>query len=263
MTVVDRVLVQLHRASALAGRPGIVVPSLDLKAAAREFGDRSARQALWRLVRAGRVLSVRKDLDVLPDATGRVVVGMPELVGVVAPPPHLITGGRALEHDRLTNQHFFTVVVLVPRPVAGFAFRGEQAVFLTTEPGRIWGWQGDRGPHYATAERAVLDAVSHARYGVALPLAIEALRRAVERDREFLLRLVEAARRYDSTATSRRVGLLVDRLFGERAAAPFRELIGESRTPVLLRTTGSAEGAVDRGWRVIVNATVETEAMSA
>ena len=150
MALEDRVLVHLHRAAAIAGRPAIVVPSLDLETAAGEVGARSAKQALSRLVRAGRVLSVRKDLAVLPDATGRVVVGMPQLVGVVAPSPHLITGGRALEQSRLTDQHFFSLVVLVPRPVTEFSFRGEKVVFLTTEPTRIWGWQEDGGPHFAT-----------------------------------------------------------------------------------------------------------------
>ena len=134
MALEDRVLVHLHRAAAIAGRPAIVVPSLDLETAAGEVGARSAKQALSRLVRAGRVLSVRKDLAVLPDATGRVVVGMPQLVGVVAPSPHLITGGRALEQSRLTDQHFFSVAVLVPTRVSTFMYRGERAVFLATDP---------------------------------------------------------------------------------------------------------------------------------
>jgi predicted transcriptional regulator of viral defense system len=226
------------------------------------MGPRSAKQALARLVGAGRVLSVRKDLAVLPDATGRVVVDMPQLVSVFAPSPHLITGGRALEQSRLTDQHFFSVVVLVPRPVMGFSFRGEKAVFLTTRTQHIWGWQ-DGGPCFATAERAVIDAVSHPRYGVSLSLAIEALGLAIERDPEFLGRLAAATRRYDSTAAARRIGLLVDRLFGGEPAEPFRELVGDSRTPVLLRATGDADGPVDREWRVVVNASTEREAMRA
>jgi predicted transcriptional regulator of viral defense system len=256
----DRIMVQLYRAASLAGRPAIAVPSLDLEATASAVGNRSARQALSRLVHAGRVLSVRKDLVVLPDATGRVVVGMPELVGVVAPSPYLITGGRALEKSRLTDQHFFSIVVLTPSVVSGFSFRGERAVFMTTEPARIWGWEDDQSPRFATPERAVVDSVSHARYGVSLPIAIDALHRAAERDPEFLARLVDVTRRYDSTAAARRVGLLVDRLFGEEAAEPFRELVGESRTPVLLRSTGDAHGPVDRAWRVVGNASTEPEA---
>lgn len=262
MSLTDRVLVSLHRASVLAGRPGIAVPSRDLDPAARGSDRRSATEALSRLVRAGRVVAVRKDLVVLPDTTGRVTVGLAELVEVVAPKLHLITGGRALEESRLTNQHFFSTVVLVPNPVSSFSFRGEQAIFIPTEPRRIWGWREPQ-PRYALPERAALDAVSHPRYGVALPMATGALAGAAERDVEFLGRLLEAARRYDSAAVARRLGLIVDRLFGDDAAGPFKELIGESRTPVLLRPGGPADGPVDRKWRVVVNASVEPATVNA
>jgi hypothetical protein len=44
---------------------------------------------------------------VLPDATGRIDVGLADLIDVVAPQPYLITGGSALEYHNLTDQHFF------------------------------------------------------------------------------------------------------------------------------------------------------------
>jgi len=262
MTLTDRVLVELHRAAALAGRPGIAVPSRDLQPESLESAKRDSVHALSRLVRAGRVQPVRKDLVVLPDATGRVTVGVVDLVEVVAPAMHLITGGRALEEHRLTNQHFFSILVLVPCRVSSFSFRGEKAVFMATDPERIWGWQ-EHGPHYATPERAVIDAVSHARYGVSLPMAVGALSRAAERDVGFLGRLAAAADRYGSAASARRVGLIVDRLFGEAAAAPFSELIGDSRTPVPLRPSGAKQGPVDRKWRVMVNASIEPARVNA
>ena len=262
MTLEDRVLIDLYRAAALAGRPGIAVPSRDLEVADRETGRRSTTQAISRLVRSGRIQSVRKDLLVLPDSTGRVTVGLPELVKAIAPTPHLITGGRALEEHGLTNQHFFEIVVLVPSPVSLFSFRGETARFLQTDPERIWGWQR-QGPHFAVPERALVDAVSHARYGVSLTMALGGLQRATERAPEFLKRLAGAARRYDSAAVSRRLGLLVEGLFGEEAADPFTYLIGNSRTPVLLRATGVKEGPVNRKWRVIVNASTEPARINA
>jgi predicted transcriptional regulator of viral defense system len=264
IAIEDRVLVELHRAAVLSGRPGVAVPSQDLAGADQQTGGRArTKQALLRLARAGRIIAVRKDLLVLPDATGRATVGLAELVDAVAPAPYLITGGRALQHNRLTDQYFFTTTVLVPTPVRGFSYRGETAVFATTESRRIWGWNDDERPRYASPERVLMDVLSHSRYGVSLSQALQALRLAVDRDPEVTGRLVDSARRYGSAAISRRLGLLVDRLFGSEAAAPFAELIGKSRTPVLLRPGGPRKGDIDRTWRVMVNATIELGAPSA
>ena len=256
----DRVLVELHRAAALAGRPGIVVPSVDLEVADQQTGSRArTKGAISRLVKATKVLAVRKDLLVLPDATGRVTVSVPELVDVVAPPLYLITGGRVLQHHHLTDQHFFSVAVLVPTRVSTFMYRGERAMFLATDPKQIWGRQGEERPRFATPERLILDVLSSTRYGVSFSQALSALSLAVQRDPEFLVRLLANVRRFKSDAAARRVGLLVDRLFGPDSAAPFRELIGKSRTPVLLRRGGVTDGQVDPTWRVIVNASTEPE----
>jgi predicted transcriptional regulator of viral defense system len=260
MPIEDRLLIDLHRAAALAGRPGIVVPSLDLETTSQQLSNQRARDALKRLVRSGRALRVRQNLLVLPDATGRVTPGLPELIDVAAPRPHLITGARALEVNRLTNQHSFSVIVLVPHSITNFAFRGETTMFLVTQPIRIWGWQ-ESGPRYAVPERAILDAVRSSRYGVSLPMAVRALRTAATRDRKFLRRLADAARQYESPTLARRLGLLVERNFGVEMSAPFHELIGESRTPVLLRSGGPAVGAVDPTWRVIINASTEPDGL--
>lgn len=258
MNIDDRVLRALHRAASLAARPGIAVPSKDLAGEADAIGRQAVAHALHRLARSDRILSVRRDLLVLPDATGRMTVTLPDLVEVVAPALHLITGARALDLNNLTDQYSFTVVVLVPTPVQGITYRGEEAIFLTTRPSRIWGWQPN-GPHVAVPERAILDGVSHPRYGVALHMAIEALQRSVDRDPKFLERLVVATRNYHSAATARRVGLIVDRLYGPLAAEPFHQLIGDTRSPVLLRPGGAHTGAIDREWRLIVNASIEPE----
>jgi len=261
MAVEDRVLVELHRAATLAGRPGVAVPSVDLDTFASQSGNRGyALKAVARLVRSGRVIAVRKDLLVLPDATGRVIVGLPELIDVVAPLPYLITGGWALQHHELTDQHFFMAVVLVPSSVTNFTYRAETTEFLLTDHQRIWGWTDDERPRYATPERAIVDALSHARYRVSFQQALTAMLRAARKDSRFMERLVVTVSRYSSAATARRVGLLVDRHFGTDAAAPFRELIGTSRTPVRLRSTGTADGPVDRAWRVRVNVSTEVEA---
>jgi len=270
MTIEDRVLRELHRAAVDAGRRGISIPSTDLDAVARRTGDRpAAEQALQRLLRAQRVVRVRRDLLVLPDATGLLNIDLVDLIDGVAPKPYLITGGAALEHFDLTDQHFFGLAVLVPTEVTELRFRGQTATFFTIDPTNIWGWKAEARPRYALPERALVDALNHPRYGVSLTHAADALLRAASRDAAFLDRLLAAVRRYSSgsrghssRASARRVGFVVERLFGAGAAAPYRDLLGTNRSPVLLRPGGSPSGAVDRTWRVVVNAILEPEAAS-
>ena len=254
----DQVLVELYRAAALAGRPSIAIPSLDLEVAENLNGRESALKAISRLAKTNRITSVRKDLLLLPDPTGRITVGIADLIDTVSPQPYLITGGRALEHHDLTDQHFFAVAVLVPSQVTPFAFRSERARFLVTNEKFIWGWGDDR-PQYATPERAVLDVLNSARFGVSFSQALSSLNLGAHCDPKFLERLAASARRLGSDSASRRIGLIVDTLFGSDAAAPFVELIGESRTPVLLRRGGVTTAPIDSKWRVIVNASTTPE----
>ena len=260
MRLEDQVLRALYRATLEAGRRGIAVPSADLDAVAQRIGSREAAQkAIGRLARAERIVSVRKDLLVLPEPTGLLGVDLVDLVDAIAPQPYLITGGRALEHHGLTDQHFFGVIVLAPRRVKKLSYRGQTATFLLTDHGSIWGWQEDVRPQYASPERAIVDALNHPRYAVTLIQAIDAMLLGASRDPEFLDRLAETVRRYDSRVAARRVGLVIERFFGADAAAPYRSLIGENRAPVLLRPRGASDGAVDTTWRVVVNAILEPE----
>jgi predicted transcriptional regulator of viral defense system len=202
---------------------------------------------------------VRKDLLVLPDTTGLLVVDMIDLVDAIAPQPYLITGGRALEHYELTGQHFFGVTVLVPRQVKALTFRGQTATFLATDPANIWGWERDARPQFALPERSLVDVINHPRYGVSLTQALDALLLAASLEAAFLDRLLDAVIRYRSPSAARRVGLVVERFFGESAAAPYHNLIGKNRSPVLMRPGGAKEGRLDRTWRVVVNALLEPE----
>lgn len=267
MTIEDRVLIELHRAAIDAGRRGIAVPSVDLERAAYGGLDRAGvSEAVRRLTRSGRVVRVRRDLLVLPEATGLIRVGLVDLIDAVAPVPYLITGGRALEHFELTDQHFFGSVVLVPAEMAPLSFRGERATFFVTDPSNIWGAATRRGPQFARPERAVIDALNHPRFGVSLTQAADALIRAMSADSSFLDRLAKAVRAYGAGArhhgsrtAARRVGFVVEQLFGSAAAEPFLALIGSNTAPVLLRPARSRDGRVDTVWRVVVNATVEPE----
>jgi predicted transcriptional regulator of viral defense system len=260
MRLEDHVLRELHRAALEAGRRGISVPSADLDAVARHTGSREAAQkAIQRLVRAQRVVPVRKDLLVLPDTTGLLGVDMADLVDAIAPQPYLITGGRALERHGLSDQHFFGVIVLVPSPVKKLSYRGQTATFLLTNPTNIWGWQEGVRPQYALGERAIVDALNHPRYAVSLTQALDAMLLAASKDPEFMDRLLETVIRSGSPSAGRRVGLVVERFFGTGAAAPYRGLIGENRAPVLMRPRGTRDGPLDTTWRVVVNAILEPE----
>ena len=267
MTIEDRVLRELHRAALEAGRRSIGIPSADLDTVARRTGDRTAaEQALNRLVQAQRVVRVRRDVVVLPDPTGLLNIDMDGLIDGIAPQPYLITGGRALEHFDLTDQHFFGLAVLVPSEVTKLRFRGQTATFFKIDPTNIWGWEADERPRYALPERALVDALNHPRYGVSLTQAATALLCAASRDSAFLDRLLAVVRRYrsgsrghSSRSSARRVGFVVERLFGPGVAAPYRDLVGSNRTPTLLRSGGSSSGPVDSTWRIVINAVLEPE----
>ena len=269
MTIEDRVLRDLHRAAIAHGRRGIAVPSIDLDASATEVGGRAvAQQALKRLVQAQRVLRVRRDLLVLPDSTGLIGVELADLVHAVAPRPYVVTAGAALQHAGLTDQHYFAWAVLVPRETSEVVYRGQTANFYATDQTNIWAsvdaaraGTSNTTSGFATPERAIIDALNHPRYGMSLVQVADALQLAVKRDRRFLSRLQTAvqhysagARKHSSRSAARRVGLLVEQLFGTRAAAPYRALIGENRTAILLRPGSNTSGSLDRTWRVSVNA---------
>lgn len=257
----DLALRELHRASILAGRAGISVLAQDGDRADAVTGSRRHTYfVLRRLELDGRVVAARRGLFALADADGLIRATLPELIDVVVgDKPYVISGGRALEQLELSDQHFYTAVALVPSAVSPFAYRSERATFAITAPERIWGGErvppNDRRarPRFALAERAILDSLNHPRFGVSLGQAARALRVAMEREPGFAGRLANATARYDSTSAARRAGLLVQRIAGDAAAQPFRELIGAHPAPTLLRPRGPAAGPVDRAWRVRVN----------
>jgi predicted transcriptional regulator of viral defense system len=264
MSLEDRVLREMHGLALDAGRPSVSVPSSDLDSLSGVAdGKWSAQSAIQRLVRSGRVTRVRRDLLVLPDSTGRLKLDLPDLIDVVAPQPYLITAGRALEHHDLIDQHFFGVTVLTPKELEPLSFRGQSAKFVKTDVENIWDWVETPRPRYALPERAIVDALNHPRYGVSLSLAVDALLAAERRDPNFTDRLLDTVRRFESPAIARRVGYVVHRFVGPDAAMPFRKLIGQNRSPVMLRPTGRRTGDVDSAWRVLVNAGVQPEKVDA
>jgi predicted transcriptional regulator of viral defense system len=267
MTVEDTLLRDLHRAAIDAGRPGVAVPSVDLPSMVGSTRSQaSIDQALYRLTRSGRIIRVRRDLLVLPDAAGLLRVDLVDLIDVAASGPYIITAGRALQHAELTDQHWFGIEVLTARAGAPLYWRDQQARFHQTDPTNLWGALPDTRPCYALPERALLDVFNHPRYGVSLTQALDALILAVSRDTLFLDRLHTAvirygagARNHGARAVARRVGLLVERIYGAEAAEPYLALVGDNWSPISLRPSGKAAGDLNRKWRVIENATIAPE----
>ena len=256
----DLVFVEMQRASRLANRDGIVVPSLDLFVADQRTGSRKlTKSAINRLVKAGKVRTVRRDLLVLSNVTGQFVVGVSELIGAIAPWPYMITGGRALQEYKLTDQHYFSTTVLVPSRVSKFEYDGEKAVFIAATKDKIWGWKNVRKLHIATPDRAIIDSLSSSRYNVSFSQALTALNLAIQGNSKFLEELISSTRRYGSHSLARRIGFLISQLVGHDAAEPFGDMIGFSRTPVLLRPGGRIDGVLDTKWRLVINATTELE----
>ncbi len=263
MKLQHQVLRELSRAAAEAGRPGIAIPSVDLNYVTKRTGSRAgALKAIQRLVKSEQILSIRKDLLVLPDATGLLRIDLVDVIDAIAPRPYLITAGRALEHHHLSDQHSFGIIVLVPREVQKISWRGQTAAFMVTKPSKIWGWKSGHRHHYAEPARAIVDALNHPRYGVSLAQVLDALLLGAKKDSRLFDSLLKTVVRLDSKATARRTGLIVERLFGPERAEPYRQLIGENRNPVLLRPRGRDNGPLDLSWRVKVNAIVQPERSS-
>ncbi len=130
---------------------GVVVPSVDLEVADQQTRQPcSARRTAIRTTRQGEqgYLALRKDLLVLHEHDRRSPSSVPELVDVVAPPAYLITGGRALQHHHLSDQHFFSVAVLCADTYVHITYRGERAIFSPPTGIRSWGSQGEKRPRF-------------------------------------------------------------------------------------------------------------------
>jgi predicted transcriptional regulator of viral defense system len=245
--------VQLARQSHLAGRWPVVLDG-DLAAVDALTGSRQASFAvLRRMARTGQLERVRRGAYVLRDETGVLRVDLFGLVDALTPKPYLITAGRALVAHDLGDQHFRTAVVLVPSLRRDFDWRGDRVHYVLTEPARIWGSHGRKGPSVASPERAILDSFAHRRWGVTLPQSVEALDLALGRWPGFADTLATAAARYRNAAVARRLGLLVAHTAGESAAAPFRPLLGSSKAATPLDPTAERRGPLDSSWGVRIN----------
>jgi predicted transcriptional regulator of viral defense system len=254
--IVNSVAVQLARQATLAGRWPVILDE-DLAPIDEITGSRQASFAVLRdLTRSRRLERVRRGAYVMRDATGMLELDLPRLVDALTPGPYLITAGRALEEQGLSDQHFHKMVILTSKSRRDFDWLGDHVHYALTTRQRIWGARRNKGPRIATPERAILDCLAYRGWGVTLSQSVEALDRALAGRQGFAQSLAAAAGRFRNAAVARRLGLLVEQLTDEVTATPFRALLGSSKAITLLDPSAPPTGSPDPRWRVRLNVDV-------
>jgi predicted transcriptional regulator of viral defense system len=248
--------VALDRAASLAGRPRVCIVEHDLSVLDALTGSRAkSHDLLAGLERAGRIHPVRRGAYVLVGSSGNIGVSILDLVAALTPEPYLVTAGRALQFNNLTDQHFRVVVVLVPKQARSWSWRRETVRYSRTDrPLRPAITRSKRTRAViATPERALADSLEHPSFGVTLAQVAEALDSRLRHDATSADRLAYVIADGYSHASARRFGFLVSRLAGETAARGFLPLRGRSKAATPLLKGGPAEGPVDPVWNVQQN----------
>jgi predicted transcriptional regulator of viral defense system len=137
-----------------------------------------------------------------------------------------------------------------------WSWLGETVRYVRTREDALWGgrsYAGSGSTRIARPTRAVLDSLAHPRWGVSLSEVAKALSKG-ERDAKFLDQLADDTAHLGNALAARRVGFLVQRLFGREAARPFLPLRGRSNAIVpLAPATLSQDGPIDTLWRLRIN----------
>lgn len=249
----ERAFVALNRRSLEAGRHPIVRLAEDIQALDSATGSRRRSQdALRQLRRDGRLRHVRRGIYLLVAPTGSADARLLPLIDAVTARPYLITAGRALTELGLSDQHFFRVVVLTSHRLNDWSWQGDDVRYAMLAPERIWGANATSGPQVASPERAILDSLANPRWGVSVAQAAEAIDHGVSQHTS-PKRLAEAAERYGSAATARRLGYLLELLRGTGAAEELLPLRGRSHARVLLSPGAPARGPSDPRWGLRIN----------
>jgi len=227
----------------------------------RITGSRSASQQLiFRLNRSGLLRQVKRGAYAVRPRSRTLAVSALDLIGPLERDRHLVTAGRALAFAGLSDQSFRTIIVLSPIQQRGWEWQGERVRYVVQAPDRIWGGRplrpADAPTWIARPERAILDSLAHPKWGVSLSQIVEATTKGLADDK-FPSRLAQSAARFGNAAVSRRLGFILAQTAGEAAAAPFRALIGTSRSLTLLDATGPPIGITHPEWRLRENVPFE------
>jgi predicted transcriptional regulator of viral defense system len=249
----ERAFVALNRRALEAKRHPVVRLDEDMEALDAATGSRRRSQdALRQLTRDGRLRRVRRGVYLLVAPTGSTDARVLPLIDAVTPRPYLITAGRALAELGLSDQHFFRVIVLSTHRLGDWNWRGDEVHYALLAPERIWGPSAHDGPQVARPERAILDCLASPHWGVTLAQTAEALDRAVP-DLTTAASLAQATERYGSAAVARRLGYLLELLFGPDAAAALLPLRGRSHAHVLLSSSSPDQGTTCPRWGLRIN----------
>lgn len=249
----ERAFIALNRRTLEAGRHPVVRLAEDIQALDSATGSRRRSQdALRQLSRDGRLRHVRRGIYLLAAPTGSTDARLLSLIDATTPRPYLITAGRALAELGLSDQHFFGVVVLSSHRLNNWSWQGDEVRYAVLAPERIWGANAAAGPRVASPERAILDSLANPRWGVSVAQAAEAIDRAVS-EQTSAKRLAQAAKRYGSAATARRLGYLLELLDGPAAAEDLLPLRGRSHASVLLSSATPAHGPSSPRWGLRIN----------
>jgi predicted transcriptional regulator of viral defense system len=220
-------------------------------------GSREASQQLiFRLNRAGHLKQIKRGAYAVRPRSRALTLSALDLVGALERERHLVTAGRALALNGLSDQSFRTIVVLSPIQQRGWEWQGEKVVYAVQPADRIWGGRQMKraiAPTWiARPERAIIDSLAHPKWGVSLSQVVEAIRMALNHP-GFPERIAQSAARYGNAAVARRLGFIFSRLAGDAVAAPFRALIGTSRALTLLDPSGPQSGDTHPEWRLREN----------
>ncbi len=219
-------------------------------------GRRQTEASIRALVRAGWLLRVRRGTFVVRTRGGTVDQSALALVGDITRHAHLVTGSAALARAGLTDQSFRTIIVLTAAPQRSWSWLGEAVRYLKTREDALWGgriYAASGTTRIARPTRALLDSLVHPQWGVSLSEVAAAVYKG-GRDRGFVDQLASDAARLDNALAARRIGFLVQRLFGGEAARPFLPLRGRSNAIVPLAPAAiTREGPIDSMWKLRIN----------
>jgi predicted transcriptional regulator of viral defense system len=180
------------------------------------------------------------------------------MVGDISRHPHLVTGGAAFSRAGLSDQSFRTIIVLTAHPQRPWGWLGESVRYLRVRPAMLWGgrtYAGSGSTKIARPARAVLDCISHPRWGVTLQEIAKAIWKEERLRPGFVDDLASDAARYGNALAARRLGYLVEQVAGRDSARAFLPLRGRSNAVVpLLPRAASLEGSIDSTWRLRINA---------
>jgi predicted transcriptional regulator of viral defense system len=239
-----------------AGQQTMVLPR-DAALIDEITGDRTrSLNLLSRMTESGFLRRVRKGAYVARSRAGTIGVTPLQLVGELSPPRHMLTAGRALTLQGVSDQVHRRMIVLVARQTTDWEWMGDRVQYAKVLHKSIWGGAPlPQGPHktiVASSQRAIVDSLAQPGWGVSLFEVVKALRAGLASDR-FTDLLASTAARYDNASVSRRLGLLVERLGGSRKSDSFLPIRGSSHSVVLLRPGYNASGPIDPKWGVRQN----------